>query len=300
VPETAAQGISTILTKERIMKQARIVIALMLILLLAVVQFGSVGAQGELIQLVMLLDGSASLSQNDWDLQIAGLIDAIGDPDCFPQDGSVELSVIQFAVTTQTIVDPTIIFELGLPTVVEALDGAVFMDGGSTNLDVGIQAAIRVIEGSPNFNEAGSRIMNISTDGQASDEDAAEAARDEAITVFDEIDAEAIRTSSFVPWMKEEIVWPEPGTAHGPGFDPWPPPGPGWVRYVEDYEEYADTLCEKFQIIVPPEPPPPEPPPPPPPETPFVPEASTLILLGSGVSGLAGYVGLQWRARRRK
>jgi hypothetical protein len=31
-----------------------------------------------------------------------------------------------------------------------------------------------------------------------------------------------------------------------------------------------------------------------------VPEASTLILLGSAATGLAGYVGLQIRARRRK
>jgi len=33
---------------------------------------------------------------------------------------------------------------------------------------------------------------------------------------------------------------------------------------------------------------------------PVIPEASTLLLLGSAVTGLAGYVGLQIRARRRK
>lgn len=33
---------------------------------------------------------------------------------------------------------------------------------------------------------------------------------------------------------------------------------------------------------------------------PVIPEASTLILLGSAASGLAGYVGLQIRARRRR
>lgn len=33
---------------------------------------------------------------------------------------------------------------------------------------------------------------------------------------------------------------------------------------------------------------------------PVVPEASTLLLLGSAASGMAGYVGLQIRARRRK
>lgn len=35
-------------------------------------------------------------------------------------------------------------------------------------------------------------------------------------------------------------------------------------------------------------------------EVPIIPEASTLILLGGAATGLAGYVGLQIRARRRK
>jgi len=39
--------------------------------------------------------------------------------------------------------------------------------------------------------------------------------------------------------------------------------------------------------------------PPGPQPPPVVPEASTLILLGSAASALIGYAGLQWRARRR-
>jgi hypothetical protein len=35
-------------------------------------------------------------------------------------------------------------------------------------------------------------------------------------------------------------------------------------------------------------------------EVPFVPEASTLVLLGSAVSALAGYAGLQFRSRRHR
>jgi hypothetical protein len=37
-----------------------------------------------------------------------------------------------------------------------------------------------------------------------------------------------------------------------------------------------------------------------PPSVPVVPEASSLILLGSSAAGLAAYVGLQVRSRRRK
>jgi hypothetical protein len=35
-------------------------------------------------------------------------------------------------------------------------------------------------------------------------------------------------------------------------------------------------------------------------ELPVIPEASTLLLLGSAASGLIGYAGLQIRARRRQ
>ena len=38
----------------------------------------------------------------------------------------------------------------------------------------------------------------------------------------------------------------------------------------------------------------------PPPPVPVVPEASTLILLGTSATTLAGYVALQWRARRKE
>jgi hypothetical protein len=44
----------------------------------------------------------------------------------------------------------------------------------------------------------------------------------------------------------------------------------------------------------------PEPTKPPPVTPPVVPEASTLVLLGGSATGLAAYVGLQIRARRRR
>jgi hypothetical protein len=37
-----------------------------------------------------------------------------------------------------------------------------------------------------------------------------------------------------------------------------------------------------------------------PPDTPVVPESSTIVLMLTGLGTLAGYAGLQWRARRRQ
>lgn len=69
--------------------------------------------------------------------------------------------------------------------------------------------------------------------------------------------------------------------------------------YDEDWYLCATWALLTLERVAPESPIPPEPEVPAAPP-PFVPEASTLILLGSAASGLAGYVGLQIRARRRK
>ena len=53
-------------------------------------------------------------------------------------------------------------------------------------------------------------------------------------------------------------------------------------------QEGLDTTIDSAEIEICPGP------------TPFVPEASTLILMGSAATGLTGYIGMQIRARRRR
>lgn len=59
----------------------------------------------------------------------------------------------------------------------------------------------------------------------------------------DEIDVEAIGDGTGQIWLKNHIVRPQPG------YDNWPPTGPGWVRYVDNYTEFANTIGKQFQLI---------------------------------------------------
>ena len=47
-------------------------------------------------QLCIIMDGSGSIEPEDWAIIIEGLADAIGNPDCTPQDGSLELAIVVF------------------------------------------------------------------------------------------------------------------------------------------------------------------------------------------------------------
>jgi uncharacterized protein YegL len=307
------------LGEENNMKKLRLILLLVAILSLTTLHLGSVGAQGPTIQLAMLLDGSTSIASADFSTMLNGLASAVENSACVPQDGSLELTVIQFSSSAQVEVDPTVITAANADAVAASIR-AISQMGGLTYMDLAIDAAVSAVTGSANFPTASKQVFNLSTDGQPTDQGLAITAQQNAIAAgIDEIDAEGVG-DVFLPagavvtteggspaaleqspaeWMRDNLVYPQPGTIYGPGYETWPPTAPGWVRLVANFDEYATTICEKFEVVVEPtEEPTAEPTPEPPP--PVIPEASTIVLLAGAASGLAGYVGLQYRARRRK
>jgi len=266
-------------------KKHQLLLGSLVILSIVTVHLTSVSAQGPKTQLAMLLDGSSSIMSDDFTIMLTGLADAIENPDCVPQDGSVELTVIQFGSYTRTEVPPTMIDATNASSIAATVRGITKM-GGTTPMSGAIALATAEITGSPNFGTAAKQVINLSTDGAPNSKSDTEMARNDAIAAgIDEIDVEAVGYFPAVEWLRDRIVHPQPGTIHGPGYAHWPPTAPGWVRLVEDFDAYAATICGKFGVILQPS---------------AIPEASTLILLGSAASGLAGYIGLQLRARRRK
>ncbi len=242
-------------------------------------------------QLAMVLDGSGSISGDDWDIMLEGLATAIEDVGCFPHDGSVELTVIQFGGNSNSSVNARL--ELGGPKVItdDVGDPGYYKTVAEDvrNIDkyfnewwnksytptaCGIARAADTLKVSENF-DTHRHVISLVTDGQPNavyniengdykiepgsegtspehfqnGKASAVIARDYLISALsmtedqDELDAVAVGSNLDIPWLRDSIVWPQPG------YDIWPSPDSGWVHTVSNYTEFAQTIDEQFELI---------------------------------------------------
>lgn len=268
------------------MKTRSLAVALLTAILLSGLLPGLAGAQGPSTQVCMLIDGSDSIDPGDFAVMLEGVASAIEDADCVPHDGSVELTVVQFSSDATVEVAPVILRAGNAASVAGAIRG-IEQKEENTDMADAFGACTAALTGSPNFAGATFQVINLSTDGVPTEpvngdpREAAIDARNAAIDAgVDEIDAEAIGTQTDPEWLRDYIVYPQPG--HFVETDGYVP---GWVDTPEDFGQLAAGLCTKFQVIIPP-----------PPEE-FVPEPGSIILLGSGLMGMAGYAGLRLRRK---
>jgi len=244
----------------------------------------------EYTQLALLIDGSESISENDWGVMLDGIALAINNG-YIPHNGRVELTVIQFGGWEEyrswaqvELGGPVVLDNANYATVASSITG-ISQLGGGTAMSCAFRLAADVLSGDPNEYLVGTafenmasthadwprQVVNLITDGlpnieymhderyngswpgsipeeyQIGKEDT-ELALEYFLSLipideYDEIDAEAVGTATDVDWLKNSIVRPQPG------YDDWPPTGPGWVRYIEAYDQLADTLKEKFQLL---------------------------------------------------
>ena len=230
----------------------------------------------EFTQLAMVLDGSGSIHSSDWTLMTEGLSKAIDDPDIFPHDESVELSVIQFGVnpnsrSCRVEVPPTVVSNGnygGITTTIENL----IQGRGWTPMAAGLYLSADTLSDSSNFSIDNKQVICMVTDGEPtcwSDEGeyvgqgcsshqsaidqgktSTEHARDYIITQLemtdnqDEFDLLAVGPGPDISWLNASIAWPEPGYI-APPFDN----GTGWVSKVDTWAEFSDRISEMFRMI---------------------------------------------------
>ena len=212
-------------------------------------------AQGVKVQMAVCVDGSGSIDSSEWALMVEGLARAVENSSTCPQDGSAELTIVQFAGYTASLeVAPTVIDSQATADNVAAAIRIINKRGGLTPTSQGIINATDQITSSPNFDPAVRQIIDIATNGHPepfSERQATIDARNDAIAAgIDEIDSEAIGvTSTWREWLRANIVYPGPGVFAPPYPDP--PGSAGFVREVTTFAEFEEAINEKFEAAFP-------------------------------------------------
>jgi len=226
-------------------------------------------------QYLVLLDGSMSILDDDWDVMTDGLALAIENGD-LPHDESIEFSLIQFGGNNglystpkaRVEIEPIIVSDSNYKSIAKFIRDINQMKGWTPTACAFYLGADTVIS-SLNYSTLDRQIITLVSDGLPTfccdfDGDLYEAdsseyacnvyssseyARDYMVDTlnlnedFDEIDAIAVGDDLDVPWLRDDIVWPQPGN------DTWPPTESGWVRQVADELEFSNTINEIFDFL---------------------------------------------------
>jgi len=190
------------------------------------------------------MDGSGSISDSDFTLMKSGLSGALRDGSVVPRDGSVHIGFVQFGVSggARVEVPLTAITSDAVANNVGDQVDAIVQGNGGTPMDAAINECTTLIGSAC---PGGKQIINIVTDGSPSSATAAVAARNNAIAAgIDEIDAEAVGQGANVAFLRDSLVWPEPG------YEAPPFSGGGFVIKAATFQDFASAVRAKLQQIV--------------------------------------------------
>jgi hypothetical protein len=216
------------------------------------------------IELCMVIDGSGSINSTEWSLIVQAV--AKGVTETIPHDGSIELTVVQFGYSdglfARTELAPRVIDSLTYSVVAEEIRAIPKM-GGNTATAFGVYLGCQEMRNSPSFAASARHVINLATDNEpnvrnnnaTSDldgngvtngaDDLIAAVNDAVSQGLDELDVEGINLNpQEKDWFRNWVVRPQPG-AVAPPFSKT-----GWIRYVADVPEFANTLGQKLQVII--------------------------------------------------
>jgi len=189
------------------------------------------------VDLFFLIDGSQSISQQDFELQKQGLAEAVKDPNVVPQDGTVRVCVIQFSSNASMEVPLTIIDPDNASLVADDIMNITQMKG-NTNMSGAFRVAIENLPG----DSSGIQVIDLSTDGYPTGGDSEEKvlnARDDALSEgFDVVNTLGVGMDIDQDFLKE-LAYPQP----------WQE-SPGFYVHAEDYHDFVDKIREKIRVEV--------------------------------------------------
>ena len=234
-------------------------------------------------QIGFILDGSGSIGSDNWTTITAGLAEALRNPMCVPQDGSVEFTLTVFGHGADVLIPHETIEDDGMANRIADFVERLDYPDESTNIAEGLVQTAHAMRDSPNFSPELKQAVNLVTDGapngttdgttcnendpvdvipcQRNTEEAREYLLEtlEMTPDQDELDSEFIGARGATSdWLKDSIVFPQPGTYADPADEN--SFNAGWLLQVDNAEEFAQAVCTKFQQIIDP-PTPPAPPP---------------------------------------
>jgi len=195
------------------------------------------------VRLCIAIDGSGSINSSEFNLMKTGLADAVGDPTVVPQNGTVELTFVQFGSSVSTHVAPIVIDSQSAANGVVAVLQNMPKAGGGTNMSGAIDLCRSWIAGSCGSSR---QVINVVTDGSPDSQSATLTARNNAIAAgIGEINAEAVDAPSFAfTFLRDQLVHPQPGV-EAPPFT-----SPGFVIRTDRFEDFATAVRGKIGQIV--------------------------------------------------
>jgi len=238
-----------------------------LIIRAKVVTFGLVGYT----QLALILDGSESTNPDKWNLMKEGIKKAINNGDIFPHNGMVELTVVEYGDDSpprgNAELLPTVINETNYHTIAQDLRNTKYPRGNAP-MGSGIRLCADLVRDDGNFSEDTIQKIILITDGKPDcfwisgtytgvyanylyGKSSAEDAREYMINKleldednYDEFNAIAVGLDPDIEWIKNYIVWPQPGYIAPPYNQ-----GPGLVVHVQSWDDFEAAIAEMFGLL---------------------------------------------------
>ena len=222
-------------------------------------------------QLGFALDGSGSVSSTNFATQRTGLASAFA---ALPTDGSVEVTVVQFASSAQLEVGPILIDSAAARDALIAGVNGISQTGGGTVPGSAIDLLTSQMTGSPNFGD--DSIINLSTDGGFGLTSALASANAAKAAGIDALTGEGIGSGANLTNLLALVYNPSSNPNDGSGVllatdasPPNPLTSPAWVVPVSNFAAFGPVVDAKIQAVVNPGP---------------IPEPGTLALLGVGLA----------------